>query len=97
MNVFDIARIFGVYLSAILDGYPNNVILQVYSWTGITCWLKYLFYLSLFKKTRYLTQMIKEVLIDLVPFMFVMAIIVVGFAHIFAIQRRLRGLENSFT
>ena len=86
-NCLDISRIIVnyAYIYCILSaysGHSNQVLLSVL--TALT-WTRAIAYFRIFDRTRYLIRMLIEIIIDMIPFLFILFMATIAFSLIFYI------------
>ena len=66
------------------------------AFTALTMWLKFLYFLRIFKATGYLIRMIVDVIYDMRVFFLVLMIVIVAFADSFFSLSSAQAEENRF-
>jgi len=62
--------------------------------TALTMWGKFLYFLRSFDETGYLVRSLAEVIKDMLVFLFVLTIVVLGYADAFSSMNKAQPLEE---
>jgi len=85
-NYIDIVPPIGVFLLLIvyhIPILPESFVHTIQAITTFALWIKFLYYMRLFKTTNYLIRMTIEVIQDMRPFLIILLITVIAFGDSF--------------
>jgi len=85
VDILPLSMIFCLQIASLYnyDINQTNTFVRVRAFASLLLWLKFLYYLRIWKTTGYLVRMLTEVINEMKIFLLVLAIIVVAFSDAF--------------